>query len=94
MGWIATCVFYFYLRRENAKRERGERDELIAPDGEEKGRAAPGGVYESVAAAKIDKGDKWSGYRCASLLVCAQCITIPPQVYDVIVMCIHKTRYE
>lgn len=67
MGFISTCVFYWYLKRENAKRDRGERDELIVGPGEEKGQTAPGGVYESVSAAKIDKGDKWSGYRCVRL---------------------------
>lgn len=51
------------LKRENAARARGDRDEIIgdtkAPDGDSRKVLA----YESVEAARIDKGDKWSGFR-------------------------------
>ena len=49
------------LKRENAARARGERDEIIEETdtkGSRKGRA-----YESVEAARIDKGDMWSGFQ-------------------------------
>ena len=63
MGFIATQVLYWGLRRENAKRARGERDEVILGPNGEKTSNGSGGEYESVEAAKIDKGDLWSGYR-------------------------------
>jgi len=63
MGWIATVIFYSLLRRENMKRDAGERDEIIVgPNGEKVGNGS-GGEYESVEAAKMEKGDEWSGYR-------------------------------
>ena len=48
------------LRRENARRDRGERNEII---GDSKDGDPRNGCYESVEAAKRDKGDKWSGFR-------------------------------
>lgn len=50
------------LSRENKKRDLRERDEIIKgidnPNGD-----AINGVYDSVEAARIDKGDEWSGFR-------------------------------
>lgn len=75
-GIIASSVFYIGLRRENARRDRGERDEVIdgvypvGPGGEKESeeeredRARRNGRFESVAAARMEKGDEWSGYRC------------------------------
>jgi hypothetical protein len=66
IGWLTSLAFMILLRRENEKRERSERDEVITggvglkPGGE---GDAKGGVYESVEEAKRDKGDGWSGYR-------------------------------
>lgn len=48
------------LRKENARRERGERDETIGSS--DRGNPA-NGCYESIEAAKADKGDEWSGFR-------------------------------
>lgn len=59
-------ISIYYLRKENARRDRGERDEVIqgiTPVGDEKTHAEKGGVYESVDHAKREKGDAWSGYR-------------------------------
>ena len=48
------------LQRENARRARGERDEIIGdPSTSTKERP----VYESVDAVKVAKGDYWSGFR-------------------------------
>ncbi|KIY49917.1 MFS general substrate transporter [Fistulina hepatica ATCC 64428] len=64
LGIISSIVMIVLLKRENAKRERGERDEIIAnsqtsiADIQSKNR-----VYSSVEEAKRNKGDKWSGYR-------------------------------
>ncbi|KAG6895548.1 hypothetical protein C0992_000665 [Termitomyces sp. T32_za158] len=55
-------MFATSLQRENARRNRGERDEII--EGlDNKHADAKNGTYESVQAARIDKGDQWSGFR-------------------------------
>ncbi|KAJ3893461.1 MFS general substrate transporter [Lentinula edodes] len=59
LGLISSTTFLVLLKRENAKRERGERNEII---GDEKS-SGHDGRYETVADAKADKGDEWSGYR-------------------------------
>ncbi|TFK77220.1 MFS general substrate transporter [Pluteus cervinus] len=62
IGFICSVIFAWYLRQENARRDRGERDEIIVginnPQAHERN-----GRYESTDAAKIDKGDDWSGFR-------------------------------
>ncbi|KAJ3876174.1 MFS general substrate transporter [Lentinula edodes] len=61
LGLISSTTFLVLLKRENAKRERGERNEII---GDEKSSGHEiNGRYETVADAKADKGDEWSGYR-------------------------------
>ena len=64
LGWIGTLITIYLLRKENARRARGERDELIkgvtvvgdVPVGK-------GKVYDSLEQVKMDKGDGWSGYK-------------------------------
>lgn len=46
------------------KRDRGERDEIIEGVDNPNAREC-NGRYDSVEAAKIDKGDEWSGFRYA-----------------------------
>ncbi|KAG6902544.1 hypothetical protein C0995_014933 [Termitomyces sp. Mi166 len=51
---------WYTLVRENARRDRGERDEIIGKDGtgnEKNGR------FATLEEAKLEKGDEWSGYR-------------------------------
>lgn len=61
IGIIANSVFLYLLKKENDRRDRGERDEVI---GSAEGLEDNGnGVYASVEDAKRDKGDNWSGYR-------------------------------
>ncbi|KAL1693562.1 major facilitator superfamily domain-containing protein [Schizophyllum commune] len=71
-GLISSTVYLFLADRENRRRGRGERDEVIRAKGTgeekegdegKKGGHARNGVYESVDAARRDKGDEWSGYR-------------------------------
>lgn len=50
------------LKRENAARARGERDEIIGDVTDSKG-SRKGRVYESIEDARIDKGDMWSGFH-------------------------------
>jgi hypothetical protein len=64
IGIIASTTFLVLLKKENARRDRGERDEYIEdqpethlPQNEKNGR------YATVGDAKREKGDKWSGYR-------------------------------
>lgn len=67
LGYIAlafacTVLLAIMWKRENTRRDRGERDEVI--EGTENPRAdEKNGRYESVEAARVDKGDEWSGFR-------------------------------
>jgi len=70
IGIVSSIAYYIFLRRENATRDRGERDEVIegafrenegAEEREE--RARRNGRFASVEEAKREKGDRWSGYR-------------------------------
>ncbi|KAI5895511.1 MFS general substrate transporter [Schizophyllum commune H4-8] len=71
-GLISSTVYLFLADRENRRRDRGERDEVIRAEGTDEGKEgdegkkgghARNGVYDSVDAARRDKGDEWSGYR-------------------------------
>ncbi|KDR80770.1 hypothetical protein GALMADRAFT_1105708 [Galerina marginata CBS 339.88] len=64
IGIVTSTAFLFLLKRENARRDRGERTEYIEnlpethdPANEKNGR------FATVEDAKRKKGDKWSGYR-------------------------------
>ncbi|KAJ7781975.1 MFS general substrate transporter [Mycena maculata] len=60
IGIIANSVFLYLLKNENARRDRGERDEVIGSEAlEDNGN----GRYATVEDAKREKGDNWSGYR-------------------------------
>ena len=48
------------LRKENERRDRGERDEVIV--GKECGDSKNGTFY-SIEEARKEKGDLWSGFR-------------------------------
>ncbi|EJC99322.1 MFS general substrate transporter [Fomitiporia mediterranea MF3/22] len=62
VGLVSSISLHVLLRGENGRRDRGERDEVIgdAVDGYGDIR---NGRYDSVEAAKRDKGDEWSGFR-------------------------------
>jgi len=62
IGWLSSLTYIILLRRENKARDRGERDEVI--DGfENKAANLHNGRYRSVADARREKGDTWSGFR-------------------------------
>jgi hypothetical protein len=64
LGLISNVVMFVFLRRENAARERGERDEIIGDETIfDEDKAKKNGKYASVSDAKREKGDDWSGYR-------------------------------
>ncbi|KAJ7576968.1 MFS general substrate transporter [Mycena floridula] len=63
-GIVFSFIYLIGLKRENAKRDRGERDEIIGDEKSADGTGnAANGIYATVADAKREKGDKWSGYR-------------------------------
>ncbi|KAH7921228.1 MFS general substrate transporter [Leucogyrophana mollusca] len=59
-GLVSTVTYRYLLKAENARRDRGERDEII--EGVDGGMEA-NGRFASVEDAKREKGDEWSGYR-------------------------------
>lgn len=62
IGWVSSLTYTIFLRRENKARDRRERDEVI--DGfENKSAKVDNGRYTSVAEARKEKGDMWSGFR-------------------------------
>lgn len=61
LGLISSVTFLVLVRRENSRRERGERNEVIG--GDKSTGHESNGTYETIADAKRDKGDEWSGYR-------------------------------
>ncbi|KIJ68580.1 hypothetical protein HYDPIDRAFT_82841 [Hydnomerulius pinastri MD-312] len=68
IGWISSLIFMILLKVENGRRDRGDRDEVIGHsklDGteDENVQAAKNGRYESIEAARKEKGDEWSGFR-------------------------------
>ncbi|KAJ6581658.1 major facilitator superfamily domain-containing protein [Mycena capillaripes] len=65
IGLVANSAMLVLLKRENARRDRGERDEVIGfgAESEEGGEDNGNGRYATVEDAKREKGDNWSGYR-------------------------------
>ena len=62
IGWLSSLAYAIFLRQENKARDRGERDEVIDGFENEKGNVN-NGRYRSVAEARREKGDLWSGFR-------------------------------
>lgn len=62
IGWFSSLIYTILLRRENKARDRGERDEVIGGL-ENKSANVDNGRYSSVAEARGEKGDMWSGFR-------------------------------
>ena len=60
---VCAVLYRWLLKRENARRDRGERDEVIAGVNEDRTDLLKNGFYKSVEEAKSEKGDFWSGYR-------------------------------
>jgi len=64
IGWLSSLAFFLLLKRENARRDAGERDEIIEGTDSEHGNEK-NGVFKSVDDARREKGDEWSGIRYA-----------------------------
>jgi len=62
-GIISSASYLYFLKAENARRDRGERDEIIGKGGEVTEGNEKNGRFETVQDAKREKGDEWSGYR-------------------------------
>ncbi|KAG1846884.1 MFS general substrate transporter [Suillus subluteus] len=62
IGWLCSAAFIFLLHRENERRDRGERDEVIDSDnsGEMDESALKNGRFETVNDARRERGDQWS----------------------------------
>lgn len=60
---VSAVVYRFLLKRENARRDAGVRDEVIAGVNDGAADLAKNGRFASVEEAKREKGDQWSGYR-------------------------------
>ncbi|KAL8287660.1 hypothetical protein RQP46_003518 [Phenoliferia psychrophenolica] len=67
IGMVSNIVYWYFTKRENAARDRGERDEAIGGEpllkGELRDGKGQGGWYATIEDAKAAKGDNWSGYR-------------------------------
>ncbi|KAF9466139.1 MFS general substrate transporter [Collybia nuda] len=61
LGITSSLVYLFLIKAENARRDRGERDEIIG--GNSEGKNEKNGRFDTVEDAKREKGDEWSGYR-------------------------------
>ena len=62
VGIISSAAYYFLLKAENARRDRGERDEIIGDESGDR-KNEKNGRFATVDDAKREKGDRWSGYR-------------------------------
>jgi hypothetical protein len=62
LGLLSSIVYHFYCVRENAARDRGDRDEIIG-EASTGTNAGQNGHFVSVEEARKEKGDEWSGYR-------------------------------
>lgn len=63
IGMVASTAYLLLLKRENAARDNGKRDEVIGDGAETAHGDAKNGTYSTVDEAKREKGDEWSGYR-------------------------------
>ena len=63
IGWVSSLAFTILLRKENTRRDSGERDEIIGDMVQTDCTNAKNGKYGSVEEARKEKGDMWSGFR-------------------------------
>jgi hypothetical protein len=63
VGWACSLALLVLLKRENARRAAGARDEDIAGVEGKHADGARNGRFASVADARREKGDMWSGFR-------------------------------
>ncbi|EPQ60546.1 MFS general substrate transporter [Gloeophyllum trabeum ATCC 11539] len=62
IGWLSSLALLIYVRRENARKAAGARDEVI--EGVDNKLAHPrNGTFASVDEARRERGDRWSGFR-------------------------------
>ena len=55
LGIVFSALFRYHLARENARRDRGERDDIIDADGTSTGDGGANGKFSSVDDAKREK---------------------------------------
>ncbi len=62
IGWLCSLLFFLLLRKENARRDAGQRDEVL--EGVDNLNAnEKNGHFKDVQEARLEKGDQWSGFR-------------------------------
>jgi hypothetical protein len=62
IGFIFSVIYYIALKKENAKRDRGERDEVIGGEKDDE-KSEKNGRFATIEDSKREKGDEWSGFR-------------------------------
>ena len=60
---ITATAYRILLKRENDRRDNGERDEVIDGVNDDREDLLKNGRFASVEDARREKGDGWSGYR-------------------------------
>lgn len=65
IGLIASILFAVFLKKENYRRDRGDRDEIVGGMMGNERANEKNGRYDSVESARREKGDAWSGFRYA-----------------------------
>jgi len=64
IGLVSSLLMLFLLKRENGRRDRGERKEWLEDDiSTHLQENVVNGRYANVEEARRIKGDEWSGYR-------------------------------
>jgi hypothetical protein len=68
IGWLSSLAYMLLLKRENNRRDAGDRDEVIGEHNDETKQSelekrAKNGRFTSVEEARRDKGDLYSGFR-------------------------------
>lgn len=60
---ISAALYRWLLKKENGRRDQGERDEVIIGVNEKREDLLKNGCYQNLEEVKREKGDRWSGYR-------------------------------
>lgn len=63
VGALSSIAFILCLQRENKKRDRGERDEVMKGMNEDRVDLVKNGVFVNIDEARREKGDDWSKFR-------------------------------
>jgi hypothetical protein len=65
IGWFCSLALLILLKRENARRDAGWRDEEIEGIDNKQANGEKNGRFATVEDARREKGDMWSQFRYA-----------------------------